>query len=327
VERFIAHHPDLQQEWQALLHCRLLPDQPIVFPEKEALYRIEMPEEEEEDLPHFSPDLSIVFPGKDTLYKHEEDRRIILLPWLRVAAAAAIMAGVALLVMFSVRLTNAPSAAQPIAKNNKNISPVTPAAPPALYSSGGRPARSAARAAGSPMGSPTVSAITDRAATHPATATRRTTGKPMREKEKVKISEQDIQEEAKPESKDLAQQAEPHDPVQTRPIDIAATRAADISATRAAVTTANVHPGDAVAALQTGIPREESSFATQALQHANENNDPENNILVSDEQAAPGKGKLRGLFRRVTRTFGKTADRDKDGQREVLVGAFQFALK
>jgi hypothetical protein len=90
-----------------------------------------------------------------------------------------------------------------------------------------------------------------------------------------------------------------------------------------------VRGGDAVAALQTGISREESSFATQALQQEqeNENHDPENNILVSAESPVTGKSKLRGLFRKVTRTFGKTADRDDDGQREVLVGAFQISLK
>src|ERR1700743_3614084 len=103
VERFIAHHPDLQEEWRGLLQCRLPAEQPIVFPDREALYRTAiMKEEEEEDLPHFSPDLSIVFPGKDTLYKQEEGRRIILLPWLRVAAAAAIIGGVALLAMLSI---------------------------------------------------------------------------------------------------------------------------------------------------------------------------------------------------------------------------------
>jgi hypothetical protein len=153
----------------------------------------------------------------------------------------------------------------------------------------------------------------------------------MKEKVKMKTSGQDIREEVEPVGQDLAQQAQSHDPVHdpapARPTDITATRAADITATRAAVTTANVRSGDAVAALQRGIPREESSFATQALQQENENHDPENNILVSAESPVPGKGKLRGLFRKVTRTFGKTADRDDDGQREVLVGAFQIALK
>jgi hypothetical protein len=320
VERFIAHHPDLQEEWQALLHCRLLPDEELVYTDRDTLYRTGA-EEEEDDLPRFSPDLSVVFPDKACLYKQEKDERIIWLPWLRIGAAAATAGIVALLVLLSGRHTSSPAAAQPTAKNNKNISPVTPAATGALYSSGGQAARPA----------------TDRAATHPATspatAIRLATGKPMKEKEKekVKTNGQNVREEREPVSQDLAQQAASrdsvHDPALARPTDITATRAADITATRATVTTTNVHSGDAVADIQTGIPREESSFATQALKHENENHDPENNILVSAESPVPGKGKLRGLFRKVTRTFGKTADRDDDGQREVLVGAFQISLK
>src|ERR1700761_2216822 len=80
VEQYIANHPDLQEEWTALLHCRLLPDEQFAFPEKEALYKTVTPEEEEDDLPRFSPDLSIVFPDKASLYKKEEDKRIVWLP-------------------------------------------------------------------------------------------------------------------------------------------------------------------------------------------------------------------------------------------------------
>jgi len=327
VERYIADHPDLQKDWKALLHCRLLPDEQLVFPDKELLYQAEA-EEEEDGLPRFAPDLSIVFPDKASLYKKEEDKRIVWLPWLRVGIAAATIGIVALLVLLSGHHTSAPSPAQPIVKNNNNVAPVTPAVPGTLHSI----ERQAARAAD------------DRTGAHPATATTLVTDKPIKEKVKVKTSGQDVREKEEPVSQDLAQQAGSHDaahdvahdvahdPGPVRPTDITATRAADITATKATVTTANVttaniHGNDAVAALEPGIPLAESSFATEALKHENDNHDPENNNLVADESPAPGKGKLRGLFRKVTRTFGKTADRDSDGQREVLVGAFQFALK
>jgi len=334
VEQFVAHHPDLQQIWKALLHCRLLPDEQLVFRDRDMLYSTGA--EEDDDLPRFSPDLSIVFPDKASLYKQEEDKRIVWLPWLRIGAAAAIVGIVALLVLLSGRHTPASSVAPPIAKNNKNVSPVTPAATGTLYSGGGGTARPAAdRTTDSPATVTRVASVTRPATDKPTKeATSLAANKPMKEKRKGKISGQDFREEA-PVSQDLAQQTESHDAVHNpvhdvapaRPTDITATRAADITAARAAVTTANVRSGDAAAALQRGIPREESSFATQALQQENENHDPENNILVSAESPAPGKGKLRGLLRKVTRTFGKTADRDDDGQREVLVGAFQIALK
>jgi hypothetical protein len=314
VERFIAHHPDLQKDWKALLHCRLLPDEELVFPDREALYGIGALEGEDNnnDLPVFSPDLSIVFPDKASLYKKEEDKRIIWLPWLRVGVAAAMAGIVALLVLLSGRHTSVPSAAQPVVKNNKIDPAVTPAATDALHSIEARDAVGTKPGIQPKPDNPVLSG--------------------QKEKKKKLLPRQDVQEEKESVSQqDLAQQAAPHDPVHdptpVKPTDITATRAADITATKAIVTTTNVHSSDAVAVLQTVIPREESSFATQALQHENENHDPENNILVADESPAPGKGKLRGLFRRVTRTFGKTADRDSDGQREVLVGAFQIALK
>jgi hypothetical protein len=51
-----------------------------------------------------------------------------------------------------------------------------------------------------------------------------------------------------------------------------------------------------------------------------------NNIFIADESAAPGRAALRGIFRKVKRAFGKTAERDSDGNRQVLVGAFQVSL-
>jgi hypothetical protein len=300
VERFIAHHPDLQKEWKALLHCRLLPEEEFVYPDKDMLY-MTTATEEHDDLPRFSPDLSIVFPDKASLYKEEKDKRIIWLPWMRVSAAAATIGIVALLVLLAGRHMNPSSTSQPLVKNNKNIPPVTPAATTALYSSGTR----------------------DAVGTKPGIQPK--TDKPVlsgRKEKKKSLPRQDVQEDTsveRPDNKDLVQQTEPRDPVPAK--------TADITATKVAVTTASIHSSNAVAALQSGIPREESSFATQALQHENENHDPENNILVSAESSAPGKGKLRGLLRKVTRTFGKTADRDDDGQREVLIGAFQIALK
>jgi hypothetical protein len=312
VERFIAHHPDLQQDWKALLHCRLLPDEQLVFPDKELLYQ-DAVEEEYNDLPRFSPDLSIVFPDKASLYKEEEDKRIVWLPWLRVGVAAAALGIVALLVLLSGHHTPVPSAAQPVVKNNNNVTPVTPATTGTLHSIEGQASRPA----------------DDRAVVHKVKV--KTSGQTV---PRDTTRDQDVAQQA--ESHDVARDAS-HDAASVKAVDVNVTRAADITATRATVTTANVtttkvttanvHSNDAIAALQTGIPRDQSSFATEALQLENENHDPENNILVAAESPATGKGKLRGLFRKVTRTFGKTADRDSDGQREVLVGAFQIALK
>ena len=72
------------------------------------------------------------------------------------------------------------------------------------------------------------------------------------------------------------------------------------------------------------IPREESSFATQALMEEAQGIGSEN---FAAAPASPAKSKFRGLLRKVTRAFEKTADRDSEGQKEVLISAFQVALK
>ena len=48
---------------------------------------------------------------------------------------------------------------------------------------------------------------------------------------------------------------------------------------------------------------------------------------LSDEAAPGKKNKLRGLFRKVSRVLNKTASRDDDEHRSILIGGFQFALK
>jgi len=78
-------------------------------------------------------------------------------------------------------------------------------------------------------------------------------------------------------------------------------------------------------AVQTGIPKDQSSFATQALQDEQAGIGRESDF-GTDEPAAPARTKLRGIFRKVTRAFAKTADRDSEGNRQVLVGAFQVTL-
>jgi hypothetical protein len=73
---------------------------------------------------------------------------------------------------------------------------------------------------------------------------------------------------------------------------------------------------------QNDIPKDQSSFATQALLQG----DDEKALALAGQPAAAGKSKLRGLFRKVARTFGSTAERDGEGKREVLISAFQVAV-
>jgi hypothetical protein len=76
----------------------------------------------------------------------------------------------------------------------------------------------------------------------------------------------------------------------------------------------------AIAVRQVDIPKEQSSFATQALLQEDDEK------ALASANHPTGKSKIRGFFRKVTRNFGSTAERDGDGRREVLISAFQVAV-
>jgi anti-sigma factor RsiW len=360
VERFVSDHPDLREEWETLLQCRIVPEQHLAFPGRDALHQREISAAAEDpggrpagtraDGPDFLsyidgelgdkdrqaveefvrrnpqaaaelerwrltisyPDPALVFPDKASLYKKESNRKIILLPWVRVGAAAAII-GIAVLLWLMPRpahregMTAAPArpggigaAAGPQATTTFRPPVMTAPEHPAGTPSDRPATPSSEQPATASSGQPAALPVTrlrnkknDPAVTPATTAALYDTG------------ERNGEEAGNPVALRTPEKIQP--------------------AGRQEIGAKEIGTNVSVVAQQIGIPREESSFATQALQ--NETNDPENNSLVADEPASAGKARLRGIFRKVTRVFGKTADRDKDGQREVLIGAFQFALK
>jgi anti-sigma factor RsiW len=346
VERFITDHPDLREEWEALLQTKLSPDSHVAFPDRSALLKPEIEGsawtgdllsyiDGELDEQHTArmesalrqyplverewailrqtvsqPDMTIVFPEKDRLYKAEKDRRIIALPWLRAGIAAAVAGTMALLLLLPsdkksdkpapivAKLRDSPATMQKI------IPTVTPEPIAPLHSMEGQtdthkdqPAKQLIQRRESPQSRDVALGNTRDVAvenTRDAAAENRGNVSPAVTREKV-------------------------DPVteihETSPVT--------------AATIGTVPPAEDLAtnihlAVQTGIPKEQSSFATEALQE--EANDQRNNIFVTDESPAPGRGALRGIFRKMKRALGKTAERDSDGNRQVLVGAFQVSL-
>src|SRR5579859_3702443 len=161
VERFVEDNPDLREEFEALLQCRIHPDQHEVFHDKELLLQQdllsyidgELDEEGRRTVEAFvsrypakaielqqlamtvsQPDLSVCFPDKESLYRRERDRRVLLMPWLRAGIAAAVL-GIAALLFLT---THHDQASQVAVKTEKKIPPaaVTPKTPTALYSAG-----------------------------------------------------------------------------------------------------------------------------------------------------------------------------------------------
>ena len=337
VEGFVADHPDLQEEWEAILQTKLSPDTQLGFPDRSSLLKpeiegsactgdllsyiygeldgkntarieaalLQQPLVERElailRQTVVQPDLAVVFPGKDALYRTEKDRRIIPLPWLRAGIAAAVAGAIALLLLLPARQPAArpdvavvkPSDSPAI--DHKIIPTVTPAPIAALHSMEGQP--------GAHKDQPVKQLIQRRETQQPQDVAGNNND--------VAINNKDVAVDNKDVAVDIVGTAVPHkvDPV---------AEGHDVKPPTQDLAT-NIR-----FAVQPGIPKEQSSFATQALQ--DEADDDRNNSFIADGSTAPGKGALRGIFRKVKRTFAKTADRDGDGNRQVLVGAFQVSL-
>jgi hypothetical protein len=315
VERFIADHPDLREEWEALLQCKLDPDTHLSFPDRNSLLKPELEgsaytgallsyidgELNKEDtlkieaVLHeqplvtnelailrqivFRPDPAIVYPEKDRLYRTEKERRIIPLPWIRAGIAAAIAGAIALILLLpATRRQQPPVAVNHLPVTTNKISPtVTPPPATALHFIERQPmkTRSAKQIIQKPESQQDIAAVDQQDVT--PTATRRAVS-PVQEIDPAKETRQP-------------------DPVTTVSIG-SLPQTGDLAA--------DIRP-----AVQPGIPKDQSSFATLALQ---------------EQDGDQRKPALRGIFRKVTRAFGKTADRDDDGNRQVLVGAFQVSL-
>lgn len=384
VEDFVRDNPDLKEEWESLLQCRLHSDTAggPVFADKEGLMKFsgegggivasgglsidgdnyeeffisyidgELDEKDRQSVEEFVlrypsklpelemlrrtvslPDIGILFPDKERLYR-SATRRPVLVYWWRIAAAAVVLLAVGLL-LFSSRhsvktgpatnpeLVDAGKSPEDPTKNPKDpiknlagndpskkvTAPVTPATPDALYSSGRRQQDQKARE-------------TEATALAAANATKKklATDPDPKQNQTTNMASTQHERPVTPEEKtELAVTERPN--------------------TSVAAVDAGRLPGNAVitaslpdASGEEAVSREKSSFATQALTgNAAASIDDPGGDLSNDnddtEAVSTKKNKLRGVFRKVSRAFGKTADRDDDGQRKVLIGAFQVALK
>jgi len=328
VEKFVADNPDLQEEWETLLQCRVDVDEQEVFAGKEILLQHdllsyidgELDAEGRRAVEEFvsrhpskaielhqllmtvsHPDVSIIHPDKESLYRSGR-RKLIFMPWMRVGIAAAVLGLVALLLL-NRQHPDTPRIAIVQPPKKKAAETVTPAKPAPLYSAGS-----------DDQGQDAATAKKD--ADEGIAKNDRVNRSQQRRKQAQAPGEKAT--EATVQKQEIAQ-------VTTAPTTTTGNRSGDpalVAEVRPDVPEKTlIKPATMVAAVN--IPKEQSSFATQALME--EAQAEETKEMVA---AAPaGKSKLRGLFRKVSRTFGKTADRDDDGQKEVLISAFQVALK
>ena len=89
------------------------------------------------------------------------------------------------------------------------------------------------------------------------------------------------------------------------------------------ITTGIKGPGNKTIVL-TGLAEDNNSFATRTSLNSSADDPEDGDGMLS---SSPGKNRLRGLFRKVSRVLEKSSSRDEDDKRHVLIGGFQFALK
>lgn len=343
VEDWVAANPDLQEEWESLLSCRILPEEELVFQDKQSLLRTtatmgdidesnyqdyflsyidnQLTDKDRHMVEAFIglfpskrieleqlrqtvsiPDSTIVFPDKDSLYKNEKHRRVIVFYRLMAGAAAVLLVAVALL------LLRRHPANEPTLVKNTPVAPV-PASPaqqtaaPTAFAGQTESSAQKNKKDPSPVTPATATALyPKKKAIHPLSAQPSEQRTGNREPERQENGTIDH----------LAVVVPEHDPAGQSKTETLPQGIATLTRTS----------GSSAAAQQIKIPKELSSFATQALLEE----DNEKAIASAPEPASSGKNKLRGLFRKVARTFGKTADRDGEGKREVLISAFQVAV-
>lgn len=323
VEIFIDENPDLREEWEALLQCRVDPEPQVTFPGRDWLpgqdqeYLLsyidnELNEEDRRAVESYihrypsraaelellrktisHPDPAVVFADKEILHRAGDRRRIIFLRW---TAAAAVVAGIVAFLIFNnpPKRLPAPLASKPAVQ--KNTLAVTPATPDTFYTT--KPVKTQPVQIESIRKKDRVQELA------------RTTSVPRSIPKTIPLKKDTIATGFNPEP---ANTVAVIDPPEVR----------DRVKRQARVQLADHVEGAMPGMVQEEIPREQSSFATQALLAST--NDPGDEGPATG-QDPPRKNKLRGLFRKVSRAFGKTADRDEDGNRKVLIGAFQFAV-
>ncbi len=285
VETFAGQHPSLSESLHLLLQARL------------------------------EPDTAIVFEGKEILYKKEEDDKVILFPWARVAAAAIVL----LLAGFFV-FTN---------RNHDT---------PPIASAGG--AKTGQGEKNSSKNIPAEKKKDQPAVTSFVAVPLDNTGNTKKEMAaKETIQGKQLTQYIAGNQKQYAQETGANTnhpaadlPEENRPVKIN-------TIARAEVGTANTGHG-LVDSTLTAVPgqfiaetgkradavkeeREDINYMKKALE--------ENNMANADEfyiaNTTTKKNKLRGIFRKVSRVFDKNANADDDNKHGVMIGGFQIALK
>jgi hypothetical protein len=350
VEAFVIQNPDLEKELLMVQQTILKPDNNIVFENKNSLMKQtfsdsiininnyeeyfllytdnELDKSARKDVESFAsqnpslqeelnillqtkstPDPQIIFEGKEILYKVEKDDKVIPVMWWRVAAAAAVL----LLVGFFI-FNNKTNNSGTVAKTNETKI--------------NQPKNNAATVIDS-------NKKEDAVVTSSSVAPLNTT-EAISKEEKVKNKKLDefVINQSKKENSNRENKPGNSLP-ENNPVEIKKNEIARVDHPKNETVAENpvintisntvVSKADNTVAAATDNKNDEPNYARQALQ-TNNNTNPDDVFYVANTSSK--KSKLRGIFRKVSRVFDKTANADNDDNKHgILIGSFQIALK
>ena len=350
VELFVQDNPDLETELDLLRQSQLLPDTSVVFSNKEELMResgadniINASNYEEWLLLYIDNELTpaqkiavenfiaahpaikleldtlqktklqpetIIFPDKESLYRKEEKVKVVAVYWKRIAVAAALLLAVSstALIFFKDRDKGI---TVPVAQTKETKSPASPGNKPVVIQK------------------------------EPAVENVQATDNTIAKEKNTTDNNSLLVKEKKIEPKEKIKQ---HLPVGLKQIDAAvATTKEEKKKTNdlpQPVHNPNVNkPADQNSIAQVDIPIKESltnfKETNQSSTVTPNSQRPLDNVIaaslkqsedpIDDEQ--PGKkNKLRGFFRKVTRTFEKTTNIKATDEDRLLVGGLAIKL-
>jgi hypothetical protein len=268
------------------------------------------------------PDPKLIFRNKELLYRKEKEKRIVLLPFLRIAAAAIVLGAIGLIVFNAVRKSTRPSIV--LAPRKKIQEPVTLARVDTLYSSTTRQ---------DAQQDQLVKIGIQRAGAADGSAQQKVMNPDDRQRKRDGGGDRDLASKEMP-----ADRVSLIKPVNTRRAELIkkdgnATPEIAISVQPLPVRLENspLALTDRSGAVPETGNTKRSSFATEAL--LKESDLPIADIYVETGNDGMGavsssKNRLRGVFRKVTRVFEKTTSRDDDDDKHrILIGNLQMALK
>jgi hypothetical protein len=267
VDNFVSTNPALRQEFELLLITQVGPDNSIVFPNKEILYR-------------------------------KSERRIVFLPWMRIAAAAAVL----LLVGLFVFNNTGKNPVQPIDNANNNKKPDTNTI---------AENKKEIKKIESTVTSPSTDSLNRTNATSKKLAVNNQFKKMNGNKNKS-IDTKQSQQQSK---QDVALQAvdSPERTVATAKINksvekVFEEKKNEITAPSITSNTANL-----------------VAFTNNIDDVGNNTGDDKGDLYI--DNTSTKKSKFRGFFRKVSRAFNKTAHVDNENNDAILIGSFRIALK